>query len=129
MMAFELAIIGVVIGIALGLRYKVFVLVPAVLFAMILAIAIGVARADSVWSIVLATVVVVTAVQLGYLAGVVMRAIIAAIFPPRKGSRNSGPGRNSGTELGYAWHHIWILDGWAEWGSTVNFHQLPPPQV
>jgi Mn2+/Fe2+ NRAMP family transporter len=66
MMAFELAIIGVVTGIALGLRYKVLILVPAVLFVMILAIVIGIARADGVWSIVLATVVVVTAVQLGY---------------------------------------------------------------
>jgi hypothetical protein len=128
-MAFELAIIGVMIGIVLGLRYKVLALVPAALFAMILAIGIGVARADSVWSIVLTTVAVVTAVQLGYLAGVVIHAIIAAIFPPRKGGGNSGPGPNSGTEIGYAWHCIWVLDGWAEWGSTVNFHQLPPPQV
>ncbi len=122
MMTFELAIIGVVIGIVLGLRYKVLILVPAVLFAMVLAIAIGVARADSVWSIVLTTIVVLTAVQLDYLAGTVIHAIIAAIFPPRKGGRNSGPGRNSETKIGHAWHRIWILDGWAEWGS-------PPPQV
>ncbi len=129
-MTFELAIIGVAIGIVFGLRYKVLILVPAVLFAMILAIAIGVARADSAWSIVLTTVVVVTAVQLGYLAGIVIHAIIAAIFPPRKGGRNSGPSRNSETEIGSAWQRIWILDGWAEWGSSiVNFHQLPPPQV
>jgi hypothetical protein len=128
-MAFELAIIGVVIGIVLGLRYKVLILVPAVLFAMIFAIVIGVVRADNVWSIALTTVVVVTAVQLGYLAGIVIHAVVAAIFPPRKEGRSSGPDRNSETEIRYTWHHIWPLDGWAEGGSIVNFRQLPPPQV
>jgi hypothetical protein len=65
MMAFELAIIGVVVGIVLGLRYKILILVPAVLFAMIFATAIGVGRADSFWSIVLTMAVLVIAVQLG----------------------------------------------------------------
>jgi hypothetical protein len=50
MMAFELAIIGVVVGIVLGLRYKILILVPAVLLAMIFAIIVGVGRADSFWS-------------------------------------------------------------------------------
>jgi hypothetical protein len=65
MMAFELAIIGVVVGIVLGQRYKILILVPAVLFAMIFAIIVGAARADSFWSIVLTTVALVVAVQLG----------------------------------------------------------------
>jgi hypothetical protein len=129
MMAFELAIIGVVVGIVLGLRYKVLVLVPAVLFAMIFAILAGVVRADNFWSIVLTTVALVTAVQLGYLAGIVIGAVIAAIFPPRKGGRNSGPGHNSDSEIGHMWERMWQLDGWADWGSIVTLHSLRPPQV
>ena len=86
-MALELAIIGVVVGIVLGLRYKVLVLVPAVLFAMISAIAVGVGRADSFWSIVLTTVALVIAVQLGYLAGIVIQAAIAANSPTAEGRR------------------------------------------
>ena len=129
MMAFELAIIGIVVGIVLGLRYKVLILAPAVLFVIVLAIVIGVARADSAWSIVLMTIVAVTAVQLGYLAGIVIRATIGVIFPPRKEDHNSEPDPNSGTDIGFAWRHIWPLDGWAECGSIMNLHQLPPPQV
>jgi hypothetical protein len=50
-------------GIAVGLRYKVLILVPAVTLAMIFAMIIGVARADHFWSIVLAMVVLGTAVS------------------------------------------------------------------
>jgi hypothetical protein len=123
MMAFELAIIGVVVGVVLGLRYKILILVPAVLFAMIFAIIVGVAHADSFWSIVLTTVAVVTAVQLGYLAGIVIHAAIAALRPPRK------EGGKPDSEIGYAWHHPWQEDGWARSGSIVHLHRLRPPQA
>src|SRR5215470_14780585 len=123
MMAFELAIIGVVVGIVLGLRYKILILVPAVLFAMILAIAVGVGRADSFWSIVLATVALVIAVQLGYLAGIAIYAAIAAMRPPRK------DGGKSDSEIACAWRHAWQEDGWAMSGSIVPLHRLRPPQA
>jgi hypothetical protein len=87
----ELAVIGALAGIALGLRYKVLMLMPAVTLATIFTIMVGVARADSFWSIVLTTVAVVTAFQLGYLAGIVIRAAIEEIFPPRNGNGDSGP--------------------------------------
>jgi hypothetical protein len=97
-MAIELAVIGVVVGIVLGLRYKVLILVPAIMFVMIAVIIVGIARADRFWSIVLMAVELITAVQLGYLAGTVIHAAIAAILPPWRGGRNSDPGRNSHTE-------------------------------
>jgi hypothetical protein len=128
-MAFALAIIGVAVGIVLGLRYKVLVLVPAVMFAMILTILAGVARADSFWSIVLTAAALVTAVQLGYLVGIVIRAVIGAIWPPRKGGHNSDSDGKSDTQIAYAWQHFWQLDGWAEWGSIVSLHPLRPPQA
>jgi hypothetical protein len=125
MMAFELAIIGIVVGIVLGLRYKILILVPAVLFAMIFAIIIGIGRADSFWSIVLTTVVLVAAVQLGYLAGIAIHAVIAAIRPPRK---DGGSGKPD-SEIRYAWQHPWQEDGWARSGSIVPLHRLRPPQA
>jgi hypothetical protein len=99
MMAIDVAVIGVVVGIVLGLRYKVLILVPAVMLAMLSAIIVGVAHADRFWSIVLMTLELITAVQLGYLAGTVIHAAIAAIFPPWKGGRNSDPNRNSDTGI------------------------------
>jgi hypothetical protein len=97
-MAIELAVIGAVVGIVLGLRYKVLILVPATMFAMIAAIIVGVAHADRFWSIVLMTVELIIAIQFGYLAGIVTHAAIAAIFPPSKQGRHSDPGHNSHTE-------------------------------
>jgi hypothetical protein len=97
MMAIDVAVIGAVVGIVLGLRYKVLILVPAVMLAVISSIVVGVAHADRFWSIVLMTVELITAVQLGYLAGTVTHAAIAAIFPPWKGGGNSG--RNSHTQI------------------------------
>ena len=128
-MAFELAIIGVVVGIVLGLRYKVLILVPAIMFAIVLAIIVGVARADSFWSIVLTTMTLVTAVQLGYLAGILILAVIAAIWPPHKEGHNSDSRRNSDTEIAYAWHPAWRWDGLASLEPIVNLHPLPPPQA
>jgi len=75
-MALELAIVGMLAGIALGLRYKVLILVPAVALAMIFAMTVAIARGDHFWSIILAMAILGTAVQLGYLAGIVIRAAV-----------------------------------------------------
>jgi len=87
-MTFELAIISVLAGIALGLRFKVLILVPAVILAMIFAIIIGVARADTFWSIVLAMAILGAAVQFGYMAGIMLRAAVSSLCTFTFGSRN-----------------------------------------
>jgi hypothetical protein len=79
-MTLDLAIIGLLAGIALGLRYKVFVLVPAIILAMILAVIGGIAHGDHFWSIILAMAVLGTAVQFGYLAGVTIRAVVGSVL-------------------------------------------------
>jgi hypothetical protein len=71
-MALALAIISVFVGIALGLRFKVLVLVPAIASAIIFVVIAGLARGDGFGSIVLATVIVGVALQLGYLIGIVL---------------------------------------------------------
>ena len=75
-MVVELAVIGVLAGIALGLRYKVVILVSAVVLVLIFAMIVGIARGDHFWSIILAMVIVGTAVQLGYLVGISIRAAV-----------------------------------------------------
>jgi hypothetical protein len=141
-MAFELAIIGILVGIVLGLRYKVLVLVHAVMFAINFSIIIGIARAESFWSIVLTTAAVVTAVQVGYLAGLGIHAAIASIRAPQNGDGKPD------SKIGHSGQPIWQSDGWAdcvsldawaewvsldgwtaEWGSIVSLHPLLPPQA
>jgi hypothetical protein len=57
-MALALAIIGVVVGITLGLRFKVLILAPAIGVAEIFALIVGITRGGSFGSIVLAMVIV-----------------------------------------------------------------------
>jgi len=96
-MTLELAIIGVLAGIGLGLRYKVVILVPAVTLALIFAMIVGIARADHVGSIALTMVILGSGVQLGYLIGVAIHAaaapICASLIAGRNPALNSEIGR------------------------------------
>lgn len=94
-MALQLAVIGVLAGIALGLRCRVFVLVPALALAMIFAVVGGIAHGDQLGSIILAMAILGTAIQFGYLAGVVIHAVAGPIFASVMGGRN--PQLNSQT--------------------------------
>jgi hypothetical protein len=69
-MAISLIVIGFLAGIALGQFFKVLILVPTMSIALIATIAVGIARADNVWSIALVSVAVGTALQIGYLIGI-----------------------------------------------------------
>jgi hypothetical protein len=75
-MASEFAIIAIVAGAVLGTRYNVLILVPAVMFAMLFAVIVGVARADGFWSVTLMTVLLGAAVQVGYLAGAALHIVV-----------------------------------------------------
>jgi hypothetical protein len=88
-MGLQLAIIGVLAGTALGLRYKVFVLVPAVTLAMIFAAIAGIAQGNHVGSIILAMVILGATVQFGYLIGAAMHAAAGPILASLVGGRNS----------------------------------------
>ncbi len=78
-MALEIVIIHVLAGAALGLRFKVVILVPALALTMLFAAMVGVTRGDQFWSIALATILLGTAIQVGYLAGILIRAKIASV--------------------------------------------------
>jgi len=72
----KLAIIDVLAGIALGLRYKVVVLIRAVVVVMLFAMIVGIARGDRFLSIVLAMAIAGAVIQVGYLIGAQIRATV-----------------------------------------------------
>ena len=74
-----LAMISLLVGMVLGQRFKVLVLMPTIAIALILVIGVGVARADTVWWIILSAIAVATSLQIGYLLGIGVRhALVAA---------------------------------------------------
>jgi hypothetical protein len=103
-----LGIVALLIGIMLGQRFRVLILLPAISFALIVAIGASVVRADNGWSIVLTAVAVTIALQIGYLIGSRLRSFIAAgsaVYPyrgptgtPRAG-RHPAPGRGPSRTL------------------------------
>jgi hypothetical protein len=70
----QLAIISTLAGFALGLRYKVVILIRTIAFLMMFATIVGIGSGDHFWSIILAMAIPGTAIQLGYLAGIQLRA-------------------------------------------------------
>ena len=72
-------------GALLGLRFKAFILVPAVVIGSATVLIVGIARSDSIWPTLLAAALAVTALQMGYLCGAVVHFSIAKTRA-RKGS-------------------------------------------
>jgi hypothetical protein len=73
-----LLVLGVMIGIVLGLRFNVFVLFPALGLALLGTAAVGIGRGERLGSMILTIVFVGSALQIGYLVGVVTRAVWAS---------------------------------------------------
>lgn len=78
-MALEPTAVGVLAGIVLGLRFKVLILVPALAAATLYGVVAGIARDDHFWSIVWTVIVLGIAIQVGYFAGIFIRAAITWI--------------------------------------------------
>jgi hypothetical protein len=66
-------------GAALGLRFKVMILVPALILIALFAAIVGLSSGDQFWSIAAAMILLGTAIQVGYLAGILFRAKIASV--------------------------------------------------
>ena len=64
-----LVMTAVLIGAMLGLRFKVFILVPAISISSVAIFGIGIAHGSGIWSVLLAAFLAITALQIGYLAG------------------------------------------------------------
>jgi hypothetical protein len=74
-----LATTAIIIGALLGQRFKVFILVPAIAISSAATFGIGIAHNSSLWSILLATVLAISALQMGYLGGVIIRFVSAGV--------------------------------------------------
>jgi hypothetical protein len=97
-MMMTLSMVSLLVGAALGQRFQVIVLAPAVAIALVLAIGTGVTCGDPGWSIVLMAVAVAASVQIGYLIGIGIFHVLAATltsgpspltFPTRSTSARS----------------------------------------
>jgi hypothetical protein len=79
-MTLKLGIISFVIGATFGgIGFKVMIVVPAALAALLLAALAGVSHADHFWSIILMMIFLGTVVQIGYLTGLFVRVLIMSI--------------------------------------------------
>jgi hypothetical protein len=74
-----LTIIGFLIGAALGVRFNILILFPAIGLALLGTAAVGIAHGDPIGSVVLTMVLIGTTLQLGYLVGVVSRPVLVSI--------------------------------------------------
>jgi general stress protein CsbA len=75
-MTSKLAIISFLAGIALGLRYKVVILLRAVVLVMLFAMIVGIGRGDRFLSIIMAMALAAASIQVGYLVGAQIRAAV-----------------------------------------------------
>jgi hypothetical protein len=66
--------VSALIGMALGLRFKVFILIPTIILAGVSIAVIQAGRGDQASSIVVTIVLVVTTLQIGYLVGIIAHA-------------------------------------------------------
>jgi hypothetical protein len=70
-------ITAVLIGAALGQRFKVLILVPVIVIGSAAILGFGVAQNSNLWSILLVMVLTITALQMGYLGGAVIHFVVA----------------------------------------------------
>jgi hypothetical protein len=62
-------ILGSLLGIALGQRFKVLILLPAIAFTVLLAALVGFTRHEGIWHFAFVAITVATFIQIGYLVG------------------------------------------------------------
>jgi len=82
-------LLGMLAGAVLGMRFRVFILFPAMALACAVIAALGLFGNDGVWTAALAMTVAAAALQMGYFAGMITRTILAAAraTAPRTASR------------------------------------------
>ena len=77
------------VGAAAGVRLRVFVLFPLIIFSSIVVTALGLAQSETGWSIVVANFAGSVCLQLGYFAGALLSSVI--IFSKQKPTSATRP--------------------------------------
>jgi hypothetical protein len=86
------ALIMLGIGSALGLRFRIFVLLPAISLGLFVCTAFGLTQGTAIWSIMLTNVIGATCLQLGYLGGALLKFLIfAGRFDGTRSSQSARP--------------------------------------
>ena len=75
--------ISILVGIALGLRFKFLILLPTIGVSLATVAVNGILRGDATWQLVVTMVVVATFLQLGYVVGCVLRFAAGAVSANR----------------------------------------------
>jgi hypothetical protein len=84
-----ISMISFLAGAALGQRFKVMVLMPAIAIVLVLAVGTGVTHAQTAWSVVLMAATAAACLQIGYLTGIFIRHVLVAALSRRSSSLNS----------------------------------------
>ena len=71
------AMTAMLIGAVLGLRFKVIILIPAIIIGSAATLSIGMAHSSNLWLVLPAMVTAITMLQLGYLGGTIVRFVVA----------------------------------------------------
>ena len=80
------------IGSALGLRFRIFVLLPVILLGLFVCTAFGLAQGTTIWSIMLTNVIGATCLQIGYLGGALLKFLIfTGRFDGTRSSQSARP--------------------------------------
>ena len=87
-----LSLIGLFVGAALGQRFKIRVLIPALAILVIVAAGTGFMHARSGWYVVLIVATTATCLQIGYFFGIgVLRHLLATALSRRSAPLTSSP--------------------------------------
>jgi hypothetical protein len=86
-----LIILNILCGALLGMRFKVFILFPAILVSVGLNADIAAAHGSGLWPTLLAIALSLTGLQLGFLGGLVTRHAMAASRAPRSHALTGRP--------------------------------------
>jgi hypothetical protein len=78
---FSLAIFYALIGAALSLRFTIMVLIPTMMLSAVIIFGVNVAWSTGLWTAAIDTVIAVTSVQIGYLAGMGARLFLGPSRP------------------------------------------------
>ena len=86
MLVFPIA--GAIAGVLLGLRFKVLVIVPASVLAAIMIIATG--TGQQLGAFILTLLVTLASLQIGYVVGSILRALVRARLPATERHKSGG---------------------------------------
>lgn len=78
--------IVVLIGATLGFRFKILILFPMIGLLTLSVASMGIARGDHGYEVILAIILIVAVLQIGYLLGTVARTVVTfSVAPTRSG--------------------------------------------